>query len=425
MIVYDLLQVHAVELFWSLHTQFLVARLETLIEFGRLSEYHCSSTTKNSPCLSDCIRPGHKFVQTTPSFMAPTGLLSIPVSSLFPVPDDQTDQEESTARRSFTTGIGAYGIIFALAVSSILRKGLQSRGRVIMLIVVVYLYVASLVQFALDFYSAFNHIHSLLMVPDTPIPDRADLAEANVAEVWTYLQALLVFNMMISDAVVMWRTWIVYQGRILAISIPCILLLASFVFTLVDIICYTHHGSLPGGEKICPKAAILGWALSVGTNVICTILVGFKVWRHRKRTRELNLPGNPHRIATERIILTFVDSGFIYGLLWLTQVIAFVKFTRDSPWQYVYEVLVSMGDQITGMYPTLVIVVVNFQPPIWEENRFAISNDASFTPLPWNVKRSGYTSSTHPGVGRHLDTVIDISRENCIASQNVKWPPSE
>jgi hypothetical protein len=63
-----------------------------------------------------------------------------------------------------------------------------------MLIVVVYLYVASLVQFALDFYSAFNHIHSLLMVPDTPIPDRADLAEANVAEVWTYLQALLVFN---------------------------------------------------------------------------------------------------------------------------------------------------------------------------------------------------------------------------------------
>jgi hypothetical protein len=87
-----------------------------------------------------------------------------------------------------------------------------------------------------------------------------------------------------------------------------------------------------------------------------------------------------------------------------------------------------MGDQITGMYPTLVIVVVNFQSPIWdEEKRFAISNDASFTPLPWNVKRSGYTNTpkTHPGVGRHLDTVIDISRENCIASQNVKWPPSE
>jgi hypothetical protein len=101
--------------------------------------------------------------------------------------------------------------------------------------------------------------------------------------------------MMIADTVVIWRTWVVYHGRILAISIPCILLLASFgqllfvhigghhqhslsVFTLVDIICYTHHGSLPGGEKICPKAAILGWALSVGTNVICTILVGFKVW---------------------------------------------------------------------------------------------------------------------------------------------------
>ncbi|KAJ7709067.1 hypothetical protein B0H14DRAFT_3023690, partial [Mycena olivaceomarginata] len=235
-----------------------------------------------------------------------------------------------------------------------------------MLIVVVYLYVASITQFALDFYIAFNNIHSSLMVPDTPIPDRADLADANVATIRIPLEALFTFNMIVGDAVLIWRTWVVYQGRILAIFLPCMLLLASFVFTLVDITCAAYDGPLPGGEQICPKAAMVAWALSFGTNVTCTTLVGFKAWRHRKMTRELNLPGKPHGIATERILLTFVDSGFIYSLLWLSQVIAYVGFTRDSPWMYVDEVLVAMGDQIAGMYPTLVIVIVNFQRPIWE-----------------------------------------------------------
>ncbi|KAJ7886131.1 hypothetical protein B0H14DRAFT_2697747 [Mycena olivaceomarginata] len=292
-----------------------------------------------------------------------------------------------------------------------------------MLIVVVYLYVASITQFALDIYIAFNHIHSLLMVPDTPIPDRADLAEANVETIWIPLEALLTFNMFIGDAVVIWRTWVVYQGKILAILIPCILLLASFVFTLIDITCLAYDGPFPGGEQICPKAAILGWALSVGTNVTCTILVGFKAWQHRKRTRELNQLGKPHRISTERMLLTFVDSGLIYSLLWLTQVIAYINFTRDSPWMYVNQVLVAMGDQISGMYPTLVIVVVNLQRPIWEGRPSAISNGAPFATSPWNVKRAGSTNtySTHIGA----NTVIDITRENSMANRNVKWPPFE
>jgi hypothetical protein len=34
--------------------------------------------------------------------------------------------------------------------------------------------------------------------------------------------------MIVGDAVLIWRTWAVYRGRILAILMPCILLLASF-----------------------------------------------------------------------------------------------------------------------------------------------------------------------------------------------------
>ncbi|KAJ7367598.1 hypothetical protein DFH08DRAFT_677236 [Mycena albidolilacea] len=259
------------------------------------------------------------------------------------------------------------------------------------------------------------------MVPDTPIPDRAGLADANVATIWAPLEALRMLNMIIGDAVLIWRTWVVYQGRILAIFLPCILLLVSFVFTLIDITCLAYDGPLPGVEQICPKAAILAWALSVGTNVTCTILVGFKAW-HVDIFAELNLPGKPHRIATEKILLTFVDSGFIYSLLWLSQVIGYLNYTRDSPWQYVYEVLVSMGYQITGIYPTLVIVIVNFQRPIWEETRsFTSSNGVPFATLPWNAKQSGSTDTS----SAHNRVDLDITRENSMASRSVKWSPFE
>jgi hypothetical protein len=49
-----------------------------------------------------------------------------------------------------------------------------------MLIVVVYLYAAAVVQFVLDVLPAFYATHYLLMVPDIPISDRADLADENL-----------------------------------------------------------------------------------------------------------------------------------------------------------------------------------------------------------------------------------------------------
>ncbi|KAJ7367568.1 hypothetical protein DFH08DRAFT_725571, partial [Mycena albidolilacea] len=175
--------------------------------------------------------------------------------------------------------------------------------------------------------------------------------------------------MIIGDGVVIWRTWAVYQGRILAISMPCILLLVSFVFTLIDVTCGSYDGPLPGGEQICPQAAKTSWAFSVGTNVTCTILVGFKAWQHRKMMRELNLPGKSRRMSAEKIISLLVESGFIYSLLWLSQVIAYIdEIPRSSPWYFVYQAFVAMGDQIAGMYPTLIIVIVNFQRTIWDSS---------------------------------------------------------
>jgi len=307
----------------------------------------------------------------------------------------------------------AYGIFFAFALYSILRKG-RSRGSIVMLFVVVYLYVSSVLQWALDFARAFQNLHSLLMVPDVPIRDRGELADENT-KFEALLEALFVFNMMVGDGVVIWRAWTIYQRRLLAILVPCILLLISFVFSVIDVTCNSYDGPLPGGEQICPQAALIAWAVSVATNVSATILIGFKAWQHRKMMREMNMPGKSRKMSTEKILSILVESGFIYSLLWLSQVIAYIDIFRDSPWFYVWEILEPMGNQISGMYPTLIIVIVNFQRTIWEESPSPINTSQ------WrsSIKRAGPTDTfgTQRGVDIHLETVIEISRENSMGKE--------
>ncbi|KAJ6496439.1 hypothetical protein C8R45DRAFT_926939 [Mycena sanguinolenta] len=86
--------------------------------------------------------------------------------------------QDAVAMIAESVYLGAYGVFFGIAVYSILRKGLKSRGSIIMLVVVCYLYAASVTQWALDVTSKLRAVHALLMVPDVPIPDRGDPADA-------------------------------------------------------------------------------------------------------------------------------------------------------------------------------------------------------------------------------------------------------
>ncbi|KAJ7026362.1 hypothetical protein C8F04DRAFT_109626 [Mycena alexandri] len=62
-----------------------------------------------------------------------------------------------------TIFFGAYGIFFAVAVYSIMRKGLRNRASIVMLVVVVYLYVASAAQWAMNVWVTLTDIHGFLM----------------------------------------------------------------------------------------------------------------------------------------------------------------------------------------------------------------------------------------------------------------------
>jgi len=322
-----------------------------------------------------------------------------------------------------TIFLSAYGIFFAIAVYSIFRKGLKSRSSVIMLFVVVYLYASSLTLWGLNVTQLFKSTHSLLMdYPNMPIQDRPDQANINIASLGTPMEALFMFNMVIGDSVVIWRAWVLYQRTLWVVSIPCILVLMSFIFSVIDLTCLTGAGwgqsgesAIAGGGGICDHAELMSWAFSLVTNAACTTLIGFKAWQHRRATRSLNIVGNPRRMSSDRILSILVESGFIYCLFLLTQLILFFDISRDSPLIYVYFLFGAMGDQISGLYPTLIIVIVNLHQTIWEEPSSTLNLNtgtgaANMSTVQWgsvnNSKRSGPTTDTfftQRSVNVHLD----------------------
>ncbi|KAJ7123681.1 hypothetical protein C8R44DRAFT_980947 [Mycena epipterygia] len=81
----------------------------------------------------------------------------------------------------------------------------------------------------------------------------------------------------------------------------------------------------------------MSWAFPLGTNASYTILIRYKAWdRHHRKIKELNILGNPRRLSTDKLLSILVESGFIYCLFWLTQLILFFEISRDSPVIYVY-----------------------------------------------------------------------------------------
>ncbi|KAF7377316.1 hypothetical protein MSAN_00152200 [Mycena sanguinolenta] len=263
------------------------------------------------------------------------------------------------------------------------------------------------------------------MTADVPLPDRAQLGDVTLEKFAAAQETLFDLNMIVADAVVLWRTWVIYQGRIRVIAMPCILLLVAFIFALVDITCYVAEGQLVDATCRLPSG-ILVWTFSVGTNIMCTSLIGWKAWHHRKVMKELNVYGKYHGMSTENILSLLVESGFIYSVLWLIQITGYLRFERFSPSYYFVQVLKGLGPQMTGLYPTLIIVIVNFKRTIWEEQPLTVGDRTFSHSLQWAVDTNGTRATRNldfgPEVGIPLETVSEVMHGDCEID---KRPPIE
>jgi hypothetical protein len=110
----------------------------------------------------------------------------------------------------------------------------------------------------------------------------------------------------------------------------------------------------------------------------------------------------------------------------LTQLILFFDIDREKPIIYVYELFSGMGDQISGMYPTLIIVIVNFHQTMWEAPSTTVdlgSKSRAISTVQWGPgsKRSVPTDTlfSHGDNGIQLDSIAQKELDSGAGGRGV------
>ncbi|KAK1228206.1 hypothetical protein PQX77_008752 [Marasmius sp. AFHP31] len=178
------------------------------------------------------------------------------------------------------------------------------------------------------------------------------------------MEALFLSNMILGDSVVIWRAWVLCQNTRMQrlVYIPIVMLLTGFAFMVIALEClsangYGNQSAIPVGAKVCQWGEPIAWGISLVTNFVSTCLIAVRAWEHRQFLRKsAALKGT----RSEKILIVLTESGFIYCLFWLTQLNLFF----DNPMElnfvtFLQVFLNGVGDQISGVYPTIIIILVN------------------------------------------------------------------
>ncbi|KAG6840131.1 hypothetical protein C0991_008647 [Blastosporella zonata] len=292
--------------------------------------------------------------------------------------------QENVQLRNFAIGIqsdlgafsavslshGIFTLLFAFSTAIFVRRGLKTRASWVMFSVTLITYTISTMYWAADLaVIAYLLKYALIDKSDLELSARirgARLAAFTVENVSLCASVLPPF---ISDAVVIWRAWVLFTDQRWIMILPISMVLGTTATSLVYV-SSAVSGSLSGqiNSRLFGSSIIL----STATNVVTTLMITYKLWCHRKCVVK-NLGTSP-RSPAQKVLDILVESGFVYCALQV------ITLTLDSlpkapelgtPYAYAVQVFLCSYTVIAAMYPTIVIVLVNSQRSFVETYGFS------------------------------------------------------
>ncbi|KZV70408.1 hypothetical protein PENSPDRAFT_579405, partial [Peniophora sp. CONT] len=270
---------------------------------------------------------------------------------------------------------GVFCALVALAVYVLVRKGLGARSQQAMLAAVLFMYAVSLTHWVLQ----------MITLQSANVPYRESvLVKTTVPFV------LLSLNVVLSDAIVLWRMCVLCNQHSFARSLALFLLLSTIGLTAAtfaaEVPLFTDGG---GGDASSFSTTTFGIAvlgLSLATNVVATSIIGWRVWRYRKDI-SAHLGSFNHRSIVEKIMTLLVESGCVYCVFWILYMIDTVGIGQING--ATGPIAFGIGDpewssrfmpQLTGIYPTVIIVIVALEQS-YMENAFSESKLSTFVQI--------------------------------------------
>ncbi|ESK84981.1 hypothetical protein Moror_9202 [Moniliophthora roreri MCA 2997] len=201
-------------------------------------------------------------------------------------------------------------------------------------------------------------------------------------------EMLFIFLLPLGDCVVVWRTWALYQDQLWWLVVPVLTLVGSFATAIFELGCdlktnwavdSVEPSAASIGPDTCRRADVASYSLSFATNILCTTLIFYKAWSHRRYMNQ-HLGSTRRRSQADRILTLFCESGAAYLVLYILQSIPIYSGTLSNNALIAMNIVNAIIQQAMGMYPTAIVVICHMQRSLWDTFEVP-SSDSGTQPL--------------------------------------------
>ncbi|KAG6826802.1 hypothetical protein H0H92_014361 [Tricholoma furcatifolium] len=262
------------------------------------------------------------------------------------------------------------------------------------------MYSMALVMWSFDLTNFVREVQTTLIDnPEGSMADKYAIATHLTFSLVAPEDLLYAYMTILGDGIVVWRVYALWRGttRAWVAIFPVALLLGSLAHLGTAIV----DGSFQN-PAFCKNVQTASYSMATVTTAVATILIAWKSWEYRLSIKPMvsrMTIGRATRV--ERFMVLLIESGVLYFLFFLVQVIGNIPGVESHPRLsfafYVYSFSTSV---VVGIYPTAVIILAHSDNAVLDT---AVAS--TLTPSTTN-----YTSSKgHSGLGSRRANDLELS----------------
>ncbi|KAF9020099.1 hypothetical protein BDZ89DRAFT_1072481 [Hymenopellis radicata] len=256
---------------------------------------------------------------------------------------------------------GFYCIIMFQATYLLLNGGLKSRGRKIFLVATLVMFAAATTQEGLQLAYVFKTLpydsNPALMPPASLTHERNNIQTA--------FNSLSRLAFLFSDGIVVWRAWVLWGGNRKVVTYLCSMYFVTVALEAFDLGFGIHQqlsGKVVNDQSFTAnvhRGLILPLVIpTLVLNASATALIAYKAWQHRRDIRMHVVDGKTKASTAEKILTLFIESGMFYCLVWAIYLMGAAGLFDGKVG---YNIMAAVIAQVSGIYPTVIIVLVCLQ----------------------------------------------------------------
>ncbi|KIK51619.1 hypothetical protein GYMLUDRAFT_78125 [Collybiopsis luxurians FD-317 M1] len=256
---------------------------------------------------------------------------------------------------------GIYIALFSYAIRQLwFRDNDRTHARLMTLFTLMLMFLMSTTLWTLDIVDSMRGQKEVFLNPNGTIDERADEYQKELNTRIIVQTTIFSAEYLIGDTVVAWRACALWGYSKKVMFLPVLFLTSATVLISFFVGCLgkTNWAFLEGESKTCANAYLGVFFLSIATNVVATSLIAAKAWMHH---RLLLSASAEQKSRVMKVLVLLVESGFIYLLIWAAKSMGAFGNLPEANAQFTVNMLNMMGNQIVGLYPTLLVILVRMQ----------------------------------------------------------------